>query len=79
MPTLRETTALILLYRACHDENLRAKVRGWLPEVAELAGDPNPSRFAGPNDPTLMSSVCSRRLYGGPNPVSVRLRAERLP
>lgn len=34
--TLRETTALVLLFRACPDEALKRKVLGLLPELGEL-------------------------------------------
>lgn len=34
--TLRETTALVLLFRACQDEALKRKILGLLPELGEL-------------------------------------------
>lgn len=34
--TLREMTALLILYRACTDEGARRKVRGMLPELEEI-------------------------------------------
>jgi hypothetical protein len=37
--TVREATALMLLYRACEDEALRRKVATLVPELPECAGE----------------------------------------
>lgn len=34
--TLREMTALLILYRSCTDEGARRKVQGMLPELEEI-------------------------------------------
>ena len=48
--TTAEATALILLYRATTDEELRARARRLVPELGEWSNGSEPSRINAPED-----------------------------